>query len=283
MKRNFPLSLVALLLPALALSNEPSAFSAGDLNSQNPYGLTSSEKKIYQSNQVVKAELGSVAEQLEGIRSVIDGYNAKIARTDEKIRQLEEENVKLKEYLEENRKIQADNQEKIKKAIGELGLLIDSINKNYVSKEKFDQLSSEVKGKASPSSKETKVPEKTTPSKALSAKDSATLMKEAEELFEKKAYTESKKIYTELIARNYKPARANFVLGEIAYAQKSYSAAIEHYKTSIGLFDKAVYTPTLLYHTASSFEKLGKKSEARNFYKALKEGYPDSPEAKKVK
>jgi TolA-binding protein len=51
----------------------------------------------------------------------------------------------------------------------------------------------------------------------------------------------------------------------------------------MSLFDKAAYTPTLLYHTGASFEKLGKAKEAQGFYKALKDTYPDSPEAKKVK
>ena len=295
MKKPISLSLAALLLPVVALSNEPSAFSAGDINSPNPYGLTSSEKKILQSNQKVsevKAELGTVSEQLEGMRSVIDGYNNKIARMDEKMRVLEAENTKLKEYVEENRKIQADNQEKIKAVLGELGSLIDSINKNYVPKEKFEQLANEVRGKAkagtTPAATETS---KATPDtkvkaptpKELAAKDSATLNKEADDLYAKKSFAEAKVLYTELLNRNYKPAKVNFNLGEIAYDQKSYTAAIEHYKTSISMFDKAAYTPTLLYHTASSFEKLGKAKEAQGFYKALKDSYPDSPEAKKVK
>jgi len=289
MKKPISLSLAALLLPVVALTNEPSAFSAGDINSPNPYGLTSSEKKILQSNQKVsevKAELGSVSEQLEGMRSVIDGYNNKVARMDEKMRTLEAENLKLREYLEDNRKIQADNQEKVKAVLGELGSLIDSINKNYVPKEKFEQLANEVRGKA-------KTGQNTTPSEAsktkavtpkeLATKDSATLHKEADELYEKKSYAEAKVLYSELLNRNYKPAKVNFSLGEISFNQKSYTSAIEHYKTSISMFDKAAYTPTLLYHTASSFEKLGKTKEAQNFYKALKDGYPDSPEAKKIK
>ena len=301
MKQIASLSLIALLLPVVALSNEPSAFSAGDINSPSPYGLTSSEKKILQSTQKVanlnesvgsvKAELGTVTEQLEGMRSVIESYNNKIAKTDERMRQLEEENLKLKEYVEESRKIQLDNQEKVKVVLGELGSLIDSINKNYVPKEKFDQLVNEVKGKgkttpaapvATENSKvDTKV--KVPTPKELASKDSATLIKEADELFDKQSFNEAKVLYSELLNRNYKPAKVNFNLGEISYTQKSYASAIEHYKTSISLFDKAAYTPTLLYHTASSFEKLGKTKEAQSFYKALKESYPDSPEAKKIK
>lgn len=296
MKQIIRFSLAALLLPVVVLSSEPSAFSAGDINNPNPYGLTSSEKKIHQNNQkvanlnesvgTVKAELGTVTEQIEGLRSVLDGYNTKIAKMDERMRQLEEENAKLKEYVEESRKLQVENQEKVKVVLGELGSLIDSINKNYVHKDKFDQLANEVKGKSKttasePNKNETKVKVSTT--KEIATKDSATLLKEADDLFNKKAFAESKIHFEELLNRNYKPANANFHLGEIAYNQKSYTAAIEYYKTSISLFDKASYTPTLLYHTASSFEKLGKTKEAQSFYKALKESYPTSPEAKKIK
>ncbi len=299
MKKQILLFSIALL-PLVALSDEPSAYGAGDINSATPYGLSASEKKILQNNQkvsnlnesvgTVKAELSSVSEQYEGMRSVVDSYATKIAKQDERIRQMEEENQKLRDYVEENRKIQNENQEKIKAVLGELGSLIDSINKNYVPKDKFDQLVNEVHG--SKTSSKTSVPdtnkkdagkEKTVSSKDLSKQDSATLLKEADDLYEKKSYSDANALYTELLNRNYKPAKVNYTMGEISYAQKSYASAIEHYKTSIALFDKASYTPTLLYHTGSSFEKLGKTKEAQAFYKALKENYPNSPEAKKVK
>ncbi len=299
MKKQILLFSIALL-PLVALSDEPSAYGAGDINSATPYGLSPSEKKILQNNQkvsnlnesvgTVKAELSSVSEQYEGMRSVVDSYATKIAKQDERIRQMEEENQKLRDYVEENRKIQNENQEKIKAVLGELGSLIDSINKNYVPKDKFDQLVNEVHG--SKTSSKTSVPdtnkkdagkEKTVSSKDLSKQDSATLLKEADDLYEKKSYSDANALYTELLNRNYKPAKVNYTMGEISYAQKSYASAIEHYKTSIALFDKASYTPTLLYHTGSSFEKLGKTKEAQAFYKALKENYPNSPEAKKVK
>jgi len=299
MKKQILLFSIALL-PLVALSDEPSAYGAGDLNSPTPYGLSPSEKKILQNNQkvsnlnesvgTVKAELSSVSEQYEGMRSVVDSYATKIAKQDERIRQMEEENQKLKDYVEENRKIQNDNQEKIKAVLGELGSLIDSINKNYVPKDKFDQLASEVHGSktsskasASDTNKKDASKEKAVSSKDLSKQDSATLLKEADDLYEKKSYSDANALYTELLNRNYKPAKVNYTMGEISYAQKSYASAIEHYKTSIALFDKASYTPTLLYHTGSSFEKLGKTKEAQAFYKALKENYPNSPEAKKVK
>ena len=291
-----------VLLPLAMLSNEPSAYGAGDLDSKAPYGLSSSEKKILQNNEKVanlSQSVGSVNEQYEGVRSIMDGYGNKIAKMDERIRLLEKtndelktENNQLKEYVAEGRKLQNDNQEKIKVVLGELSSLIDSINKNYVPKDKFDQLANEVRGKSSgkvttvtpdTTKKETAKDSKPVASKELSTKDSATLIKEADDLYEKKSYNEAKTLYGELLNRNYKPAKVNFNLGEIAYTQKSYTSAIEHYKTSISLVEKAAYAPTLLFHTGSSFEKLSKNKEAQAFYKALKDTYPDSPEAKKIK
>jgi len=294
-----------------ALSSEPSAFGSSDFNSgtsSSSYSNTVSvSEKKPQNNQKSaifndntsssKADIGNISEQYEGVRSVLDSYATKIAKQDEKMRQLEEENKKLREYVEESRKIQNDNQDKIKVVVGELGTLIDSINKNYVPKDKFDQLANEVrggkKGAATPAAEPVKkdtaketptvAPAKTISAKELSTKDSATLIKEADDHFEKKSYPEAQALYTELLNRNYKPAKVNYNLGEIAYSQKSYSSAIEYYKSSMSLFDKAAYTPTLLYHTGASFEKLGKAKEAQGFYKALKDTYPDSPEAKKVK
>jgi TolA-binding protein len=303
-----------VLLPIAALSSEPSAFGSSDFSSgtssSSSYSNTVSvsDKKPQNSQRTPtindsissnsKVDLSNVSEQYEGIRSVMDSYATKIAKQDEKMRQLEEENKKLREYVEESRKIQIENQDKIKVVVGELGTLIDSINKNYVPKEKFDQLANELRGGKGASSKVTTPPEttkkdaakeaapassKVISAKELSTKDSATLMKEADEYYDKKSYTEAQALYNELLNRNYKPAKVNFNLGEISFSQKSYTTAIEHYKSSIALFDKAAYTPTLLYHTGASFEKLGKTKEAQGFYKALKENYPDSPEAKKVK
>ena len=313
MKKQIFLFSIALL-PIAALSSEPSAFGSSDFSSgtssSSSYSNTVSvSDKKPQNNQRTatinesissssKADLSNVSEQYEGMRSVMDSYATKIAKQDEKMRQLEEENKKLREYVEESRKIQIENQDKIKVVVGELGTLIDSINKNYVPKVKFDQLANEVRGGKGASSKATTAPETTkkdatketapAPSKVISAKelstkDSATLMKEADEYYDKKSYSEAQALYNELLNRNYKPAKVNFNLGEISFSQKSYTTAIEHYKSSIALFDKAAYTPTLLYHTGASFEKLGKTKEAQGFYKALKESYPDSPEAKKVK
>ncbi|WP_060826513.1 tetratricopeptide repeat protein [Sulfurospirillum cavolei] len=313
------------LLPVVVLASEPSAFGSYDSSSSpsstssssvnnSTYSITSSDVVTPSNTQKTEKTAptpssskstavfsgnnnANNAEQYEILRSVMDSYETKIAKQDERIRKLEEENQKLqgiKEYVEESRRIQNENQEKIKTVVSELGSLIDSINKNYVPKEKFDQLANEVHGnksssKVTPAANESSKKETSNDAaaavsaKALAGKDSATLLKEADDLYAKKSYNDAQTYYKELLNRNYKPAKVNFTLGEIAYTQKAYSGAIEYYKASIALHDKAAYIPTLLYHTGSSFDKLGKGKEAQSFYKALKENYPTSPEAKSVK
>ncbi len=277
------------------LANEPSVYGAGNLDSANPYGLTSSEKHILKNRDKVenleqgvgsvKIKLSQINENYEGLRSVTEAFGFKIAKIDKKIRALDEssntvgnsiatlqeEVADLKTYVNDSRTLQDKNQENIKIVLGELSSLIDSINNNYVSKESFLKLESQVKKLISV--------KKTS---SISKKSGATLLKEATALFKKKSYNESKLRFTKLLEKNYKPARSNYYLGEIAYFQKSYKTAIEHYKKSISLYDKADYMPTLLYHTGISFSKLKKSSQATQFFDALKQGYPDSKEAKSL-
>jgi len=285
-----------LAVTSSLLAAEPSAYGAGDLDSKNPYGLTSSEKNILKNKEKVKnlaQGVGSVKMQLshlnesyEGLRSVTEAFGSKISKIDQKIRLLQEDNQKsheefqnlqqevadLKNYVNESRTLQDTNQEKIKVVLGELGSLIDSINNDYVSKDSFAKLEAKVSDLIA-SKKSTQ----------LSSKSGAILLKEGMQFFKKKNYQSAKTRFTQLAQRNYKPARSNFYLGEISYFQKSYKIAIAHYKKSISLYDKAKYTPTLLYHTGISFSKLKENSQAKQFFNALKQGYPNSKEAKSLK
>ncbi len=289
-----------LAVPCVLLANEPSAYNAGNLDSPTPYGLTSSEKYILKNKQEVKTldkkvgsvqiELSKINENYDGLRSVTEAITSKIAKIDTKILELNtqldentstlsKETAELKLYVEESRELQNKNQESVKLVLAELSSLIDSINNNYVSKKALEDV---VKVQNDLAMKLNAL-SKTTQKQEIAKVDGATLLEEATTDFEKKAYESSKEKFLELIARKYKPARSNFYAGEIYYAQKEYAKAIEHYKTSISLYDKASYIPTLLYHTGISFSKLEKNTEAKKFFDALKSGYPESKEAKSLK
>jgi len=283
------------MVTCLLLASEPSVYGAGNLDSANPYGLTSSEKHILKNSDKVKdlaqgvgsvkIKLSQINENYEGLRSVTEAFGSKIAKIDQKIRTIEEnsatkdesivalqqELMNMKTYVNESRTLQDANQEKIKLVLDELSSLIDSINNNYVSKDSFAKLEAQVASLIAAK----KV-------SSVSRKSGLTLLREGTSLFKKKSYSEAKLRFSQLVEKNYKPARSNYYLGEIAYFQKSYTTAIEHYKKSISLYDKADYMPTLLYHTGISFSKLKKSTQAKQFFDALKQGYPDSKEAKSL-
>jgi len=290
------ISILWLVVASSLLASEPSAYGAGNLDSSNPYGLSSSEKYILKNKEKVKdlaqgvgsvkIQLSQINENYEGLRSVTEAFGSKIAKIDKKINLIEnnstdqsksivalnEDIEDLKTYVNHSRTLQDTNQEKIKIVLAELSSLIDSINNNYVSKDSFKKLEAKVIALALVKKKA-----------KVSSKSGASLLKEGVELFEKKSYKSSKLMFTQLLKKNYKPARSNFYLGEIAYFQKSYKTAIAHYKKSISLYDKANYIPTLLYHTGISFSKLKENVQAKQFFDALKQGYPDSKEAKSLK
>ncbi len=288
-----------LVVTCSLLAAEPSVYGAGNLDAANPYGLTSSEKQILKNSDKVKSlsnEVGrlkrkllQIDENYEGLRSVADAFGNKIGKINQKIRALEEnlskkdksvsalklELADLKTYVNESRTLQDTNQEKIKQVLTELSSLIDSINNNYVSKESFTKLETQVAKLLEDNAKSKK-------NALISKQSSGSLLKDGVSLFKKKSYNAAKEKFTELVKRKYKPARSNFYLAEIAYFQKSYTKAIEHYKKSISLYDKADYMPTLLYHTGISFSKLKKSAQAKQFFDALKQGYPNSKEAKSL-
>ena len=136
--------------------------------------------------------------------------------------------------------------------------LINEIKEDYISKDELNSL-------------------------LLQSKPKSTLLKEAIQLFNNNNYVKSKKIFLNLINRKYKQASSNFYLGEISFNSKEYNNAIGYFKKSIKLSDSTPFIKILIFHSAFSLEKIGKKLQAIDFYNNLIENYPDTNEAKKAK
>lgn len=279
--------LVIALLWAVTLNAEVSVFDAGNLDKENPYGLTENEKILLKNKQKVEKlnqNIGSVQsdisyaqESIEGLRTVVDGLNQSSVNLDTRISELENkinindvnvtnEITDLKKIVKKNQAIQEENYKKITKAISELSSLIDSINSSKtgnVAGQNEQAPSDNIEKKSN-----------------LDGKSLADILKDADNAYKKKDYVNAKAYFEHLADKNHKPAYSNFMLGEIEYAQKNYLQAIPYYQNSVELYDKADYMPKLLYHTAISFDKTGDKKSANKFYGALKQAYPDSKEAK---
>ncbi|MGG7047582.1 MULTISPECIES: tetratricopeptide repeat protein [unclassified Campylobacter] len=274
------LKFVAVFMAAtIPLFAEVSAFGAGNLNAENPYGLTENEKELLKNKRsvaTIQDNLGSVSEQIQGLQSIIEGMNARMARLEQRMNEIElrvngddmnasASNLSLqslKKEIDQTRAIQESNYQKITKTLNQLGTLID-------------------KKSSAPATSKPQADNSNTNSNGvnLSKKDNKTIMNDAVNLFNSNKNDEAREHFEHLVSKKYQPATSNFYLGEIAYKQKSYSQAIKYYQKSIEQSDSGSHVPRLLYHTAISFDKVGDTASANKFYKALKVGYPESKEA----
>ena len=292
-------TLKAFLLGAVIylplLGAEPSAFGAGDLSSDNPYGLTPDERVILETKKKLRkvdistrthaSQLDSLRERIDGLQDIVEtlgrrAHNNKI--TLQKIQELQKQKGESEgEYQKRLTEIvQKDSQkiELLQSNLLEISKLVDEINANYVSKEEFNSLVQDV-------NRFKKLVAKELQGSAKSKKktDSPTLYNEAKKNFDKRYYTKALEQYHELISRHYKPAYSHFMIGEIYYKRRDYGKAITYYKKSSKLYAKASYMPKLMLHTAISMKKTGDSKHAKAFVQALIQKYPTSKEAKEAR
>lgn len=273
---------VALLGATLSYA-EVSAFNAGNVVSSSAYGLTQNEKLLKEKLDTlngnflqVNSSLDSTNERVEGLQSTLEGINSQYSETNTRLNEFEQNlNTLNEEFKKINAQLRATRNEnkQIKQALSELTQLISA----SIGKDIMEQ------NATTPSFKDsntTAVAKKDEP--AWKRKESIEILNTALKEFAKKESLDSAKEKFEfLITRRYKPARANFYLGEIEYKQQNYSGAIVLYQKSVALYSKDTdYMAKLLYHTAISFDKVGDTARANGFYQALKAQYPQSAEAK---
>ena len=298
MKQSTIAVIFMVFVPLLLNSAEPSAFGAGDIDSSSPYGLTSTEKVILQNKNklhtvVVKSKnqenkVDSLRERLDGLQSIIENlsrqaHNNKIKLkkietfNDENLHNNDEYSKRLSELVQTN--IQSITE--IQNVVSELSLLTNSIQKDYVNKTEFNALVESFNTFKKLVAKELTKP--STSKKSVSKLKSPELYKHAKKMFDIKYYTKSIADYETLIERNYKPAYAHYMIGEMNFKRKNYANAITYFKKSSSLYAKASYMPRLMLHTAISMDKTGDKTHAELFYSAIMAKYPKTKEAREAK
>jgi TolA-binding protein len=262
----------------------------------------------------VNSLLESIKTRLEGLESTYEGDSAKLNTTSRKVDDLMQKVGSSSDLGSNNTNSSssggdaqlADTVNGLKIALTKLSTLVNKINSEYVSsneleknmgqfitREEFEALKKAMGVKTSQVSPTTKLDSKsgvdvTTASVDVSSKklatpeDKANLLKEAKSDFDSKKYDSSTPKYEKLLEANYKPAEVNYYLAQNWYMRKKYDVAISYYKKSAMLNDKAAYMPTLLLHSAISFEKSKDKENAKSFYSTLIDLYPSSSEAKEA-
>jgi TolA-binding protein len=283
-------------------SAEVSVFGAGDLNSPNPYGLSQSEKKILETRdrvdsvdtsvRVVKGDLQTINERLQGLESIFEGEGIKINTLSQTLNVIETQTSQNQQDIESLKTVvnqllamQEENMQNIselKKIISEVVKQTDTINKNYLSRNEFEknmqQFVATQNKKAEPKEQATD-----NTNSQFDKRDNKELFEEGKAQFDKLYFTQAIPIFEYLVSVNYKPAESNYLLGQMWFVRKDYEKAINYFKTSALLYDKGYWMPQLLLNSAVSFKELKDLDNASKFFNTLIQAYPESKEAKEAK
>jgi len=302
MKRSFLVTVFVACLPFSLISAEPSAFGAGDLSNPKPYGLTTSEEVVLQNKKKLQKvvantnnqanKVDSLRERIDGLQTVVESLSIKSQENKLKLQKLDEKNLErlsssdeYEKRLSELTQSNSENINNLKLAVSELSSLLDNINKTYVTKDEFNTLVNDLnKFKELVSKELKKTPVSTNGKKSkFSSKSNAQVAKESYAYYKKKYYSKAIEGYSYLIDKNYKPAYAHYMIGEMKYRRKNYADAIAYFKKSASLYSKASYMPDLMLHTARSMQLSKDRKNAKSFYKAIIAKYPSSKQAKSAK
>jgi len=287
--------LAPLLFTSLLNADEPSAFGAGNIDSDNPYGLTQAEKKILQNKNTLKqnkrklnsnkSEIQSLRERVDGLQSILEAVAMKSQKNKTNLDSYDKAHAndglsqedRLKK-LEAQIIINSENVLQLKTALEELSKLIDEQSATLVTQEEHEALVADVNAFKVLVAGELKK----RGTQSSSKQSSGDLATQAKRQYEKKNYKKAINSYKELVNRKYKPAFAHYMIGQSYFALKDYGQSIAYYKESASRYKKASYMPTLMLRTGYAMEKTGDKANAKKFYRAVVAKYPDSTEAKKA-
>ncbi len=296
MKKSILAVLSTATLPIFLFGAEPSAFNAGNIESSEPYGLTQSEKLIFENKQklhkiAVKTskqenKVESLRQRIDGLQTVLENLTKKSHKNKIELQKLKDNNsLSIQNITQYNDRISKAVEEnsiaikKLEKVVLEISNMVNTINSTYVTKDEYNSLVKDINEFKQLMVKELKSSSKVETNNEFKDLSNAQIAKKAQSFFDKKYYTKAIKYYKYLIQQHYKPAYANYMLGEMNFRRKNYADAIAYFKTSASLYKKASYMPKLLLHSAISMEKTGDVKHAKAFYKAILSKYPESVEA----
>jgi len=204
------------------------------------------------SFNTILSEIDATKISLDRIKKELKDTNLteikqRIEVLEQKVAKLEEQNIAIKNTIQEITKIQNENFQNLSNSIQEILNQIKKINTNT----------------------------------SISPKQA---FKKAKLYFFDGKLSKAKELFLYTLNKNYLPATSSYYLGEIAYKMGKYKEALAYYKKSITLYPKkASFTDRLLYHTAISFLKLNQGKNARLTFEKLIKDFPKSKYAKLAK
>jgi len=233
----------------------------------NAASYSSSQSGDRAAGVSLREEIAQLREELEGLKSIVQGLSM------------------AQNQAQQKSHTGASSASVDSKLIQDLGSMIDKINSDYVSKDDLKRAlkSGKVAKSRSSTDNSTSKTAKSTKENALQKASSSALYSRGVRLVKQKKYSMAKLRFDILKKRNYKKSSTYFYLGEIAYRTKAYSDAVSYYQTSASANESASYMDTLLLHTALSLKKQGDMAQAKKFFQAIIDSYPNTNSASEAK
>ncbi len=254
--RSFKFIVVALLLSSVSYA-EQSVYTSSDF--VDPESMA---KKNSRDILILKQQISQLKEKIEGLNTIIQGQNSEIAALKQK------SNNNFETILNQLSQRVAALESRPQQVVSQAAPTTKSVVASKESSVTASKSTTEKRKKREDSFK------------GVSSKQ---LFKKSVLNFTKSRLTKAEAGFKELMKRGYKKASSNFYLGEIAYRRGRYKEAISHYQQSATLNENANYMDKLLLHTAKSLKKIGKSGEAKVFFKAVVDSYPNSATAREAK
>ncbi len=294
-------SFYSIILLVMLLDAEPSAFELQSGATKNDISnLRSSSKNLQGIATDLQNRLIEVEQGQEGLKTLLEGQNAKIKRISDALLDLQNSLSSLQnrlDFVEEKEKnqtqdidalkdqllTQQDEIKKLQSSLQEINQSMTENNKNIIQQltlmsqflEKNQQQHLNI------IEEKKKEQEKVQPA-PLPKKSNKENFAQAKDLLRKKDYNGAEFILNSLIKENYKVAESYFILGDISYRKKNYKGAVDLYKKSASLDENASYMPVLLWRTAWSFRYLKDQHNYEKFIELLARLYPESEQGKKA-
>ncbi|WP_110581485.1 tetratricopeptide repeat protein [Helicobacter cinaedi] len=264
-----------LLFPLFCLG-EPSAF-------EKQSGATKNDLKALQSVVTkLQQKVEAIQQAQEGISSLHESQNSKIQQqliqTTQQSKDIEELKTQAELYKKLQQQVDTNTQNitLLKTQIEEFNTSLKTLNQTIL--DELKKLSNQPN-----QTNNANADSKTSTSFTKDKTKKAEIFTQAKDLFTKTEYDSAKARFEWLLSLEYKKAECHFYLGEIAFTSKAYNDAIYNYKQSALANDKAKYMPTLLLHTAQSFNAIKDTKNYNKFLDSLISNYPMSKEAQNAK
>ncbi|CRF46435.1 hypothetical protein [Helicobacter heilmannii] len=296
------------LLAGGLLCAEPSAFELqSGATKQELSTLKSNNKNLGDILTALKGQTNGLLQGQEGLRSLVEGQGIRLKKATDALNAHSDELKALKSTQDAQAdliKQQADlihtlktqiqtNQDALanfEKKNQETQQLLENMRADFA--KKLQDLQQSIERQANANNKKLKelvalqaqmLQAKQEPSFHKDPAQKETIEKEAHTLFKEKHYKEAQARFVWLASLPYKSAYTNYMAGEAAYFNNAYQGAVNAFKKSAMLDDKAAYMPTLLYHTAIAFKHLKDHTNYKKFLQTLSRLYPESEQGKKAK